>query len=158
MYAASTVRAVTGDELALKVATRRVRLAGDDMRMIREHGGYFEAIDRDGTPILSWKADAPLGRRTDRLGVYYGFKSMNSHIHLLEALTELSRVDDRPDRAGAAARDFQIVRDRIAVEPGALNLYLTRDWRAIPAHDSFGHDVETAYLLDRSRGGTRAAR
>ena len=40
-----------------------------------------------------------------------------------------------------------LVRDRIAVEPGALNLYLTRDWRAIPAHDSFGHDVETAYLL-----------
>ena len=32
----------------------------------------------------------------DRLGVYYGFKSMNSHIHLLEALTELSRVDRRP--------------------------------------------------------------
>ena len=28
-----------------------------------------------------------------------------------------------------------------------MNLYLTRDWRAIPAHDSFGHDVETAYLL-----------
>ena len=40
-----------------------------------------------------------------------------------------------------------IVRDKIAVEPGALNLYLTPDWRAIPAHDSFGHDVETAYLL-----------
>ena len=39
------------------------------------------------------------------------------------------------------------MRDRIAVEPGALNLYLTRDWRAIPAHDSFGHDVETAFLL-----------
>jgi mannobiose 2-epimerase len=28
-----------------------------------------------------------------------------------------------------------------------LNLYLTRDWHAIPAHDSFGHDIETAYLL-----------
>ncbi len=28
-----------------------------------------------------------------------------------------------------------------------MNLYLTRDWRAIPAHDSFGHDIETAYLL-----------
>jgi mannobiose 2-epimerase len=28
-----------------------------------------------------------------------------------------------------------------------LNLYLTLDWRAIPAHDSFGHDIETAYLL-----------
>ena len=28
-----------------------------------------------------------------------------------------------------------------------MNLYLTRDWRPAPAHDSFGHDVETAYLL-----------
>ncbi len=24
---------------------------------------------------------------------------------------------------------------------------MTADWRAIPAHDSFGHDVETAFLL-----------
>ena len=40
-----------------------------------------------------------------------------------------------------------LVRDRIAAEPGALNLYLTRDWQATPAHDSFGHDVETAFLL-----------
>lgn len=24
---------------------------------------------------------------------------------------------------------------------------MTPDWRAVPAHDSFGHDVETAYLL-----------
>ena len=73
---------------------------------IREHGGYFEAISRDGTPILSWDADAPVARRTDRLGVYYGFKSMNSHIHLLEALTELCEGRRSPDRAGAAARDL----------------------------------------------------
>ncbi len=146
VYAASTVRAVTGDERALKVAR-------DAFDWLEQHahdsrqGGYFEAIARDGTPIVSWKADAPLARRTDRLGVYYGFKSMNSHIHLLEALTELSRVDDRPIVRERLRETFQIVRDRIAVEPGALNLYLTRDWRAIPAHDSFGHDVETAYLL-----------
>ena len=42
---------------------------------------------------------------------------------------------------------FEIVRDKVAVEPGRSNLYLTRDWRGIPGHDSFGHDVETAYLL-----------
>jgi len=33
------------------------------------------------------------------------------------------------------------------VRPGCLNLYFTPDWRAVPDHDSFGHDVETAYLL-----------
>src|SRR6201989_3184809 len=28
-----------------------------------------------------------------------------------------------------------------------MNLYFTTDWRAIPDHDSYGHDVETAYLM-----------
>ena len=90
---------------------------------------------------------APIGQRQDRLGVYYGYKTMNSHIHMLEALTELSRVDSRPVVRERLQEVFQIVRDKISIEPGALNLYLTRDWRAIPAHDSFGHDIETAYLL-----------
>ncbi len=39
------------------------------------------------------------------------------------------------------------MRDKIAVEPGCLNLFFTPDWRPVPDHDSFGHDVETAYLL-----------
>jgi len=146
VYAASKVREVTGDELALKVARDAF-----DWLELRAHdavnGGYFEAIRRDGTPILSWEQDAPIARRLDRLGVYYGFKSMNAHIHLLEALTELSRVDEREIVRERLREVFSLVRDRIAVEPGALNLYLTRDWRAIPAHDSFGHDVETAFLL-----------
>jgi mannobiose 2-epimerase len=72
---------------------------------------------------------------------------MNSHIHLLEAFTELVKIDGRPIVKERLLEVFSIVRDRIAVEPGALNLYLTVDWRAIPAHDSFGHDVETAFLL-----------
>jgi cellobiose epimerase len=145
-YAASTVHAVTGDELSLKLARDAFDWLEEHAHDSR-HGGYFEAITRDGKPILSWQADAPAARRTDRLGVYYGFKSMNSHIHLLEALTELAKVDDRPIVRERLRETFHLVRDRVAVEPGALNLYLTRDWRAIPAHDSFGHDVETAYLL-----------
>jgi mannobiose 2-epimerase len=27
-----------------------------------------------------------------------------------------------------------------------MNLYFTSAWQPIPDHDSFGHDVETAYL------------
>ena len=81
------------------------------------------------------------------MSVYLGFKSMNAHIHLLEALAELHRVDPRPLVRERLQETLAIVRDRIAVEPGALNLYLTRDWRAVPAHDSFGHDIETTYLL-----------
>ena len=146
IYAASKLRDVAGDELGLKVA----RDAFDWLEVHAHdslHGGYFEALKRDGTPILTWDEHAPISRRTDRLGVYYGFKTMNSHIHMLEALAELSRVDPRPVVKERLREVFLLVRDKIAVEPGALNLYLTRDWRAIPAHDSFGHDIETAYLL-----------
>ena len=146
IYAASKAFQVTGDPLATKVAR-------DAFDWLEQHahdsknGGYFEATRRDGTPILSWNAMAPLEKRVDRMGVYYGFKSMNSHIHLLEAISELKKIDERPVVKERLAEVFSIVRDRIAVEPGALNLYLTADWRAIPAHDSFGHDVETAFLL-----------
>ncbi len=146
IYAASKVSKVTGDAIALRVARDAFdwleRHAHD-----KQFGGYFEALRRDGTPILAWENADPRAQRTDRLGIYYGFKSMNSHIHLLEALTALARVDDRPIVRERLRETFFNVRDRIAVEPGALNLYLTRDWKAIPAHDSFGHDIETAYLL-----------
>jgi mannobiose 2-epimerase len=146
LYAASKVREVTGDELALTVAR-------DAFEWLEKHahdaerGGYFEALTRDGKPILKWDASAPMGKRTDRLGVYYGFKSMNSHIHLLEALAAFSKVEKTPIVTERLLETHRIVRDRFAVEPGALNLFLTPDWRATPAHDSFGHDIETAYLL-----------
>jgi len=149
LFAASKAYAVTRDERARKVARDAFdwleRHAHD-----AEHGGYFEALTREGTPILAWPDGAPLAKRTDRLGIYYGYKSMNAHIHLLEALAEYARVEPTPRAKERLGEVHALVRDRIAVEPGALNLYLTRDWRAIPAHDSFGHDVETAYLLVES--------
>jgi mannobiose 2-epimerase len=146
IYAAAKVHELTGDALSLKVAR-------DAFDWLEQHahdakyGGYFEALRRDGTPILAWEPGAPPAERVDRVGVYYGFKSMNVHIHMMEALAELAKADRRPIMPQRLREVFLIVRDRVAVEPGALNLYLTRDWRAIPAHDSFGHDIETAYLL-----------
>jgi mannobiose 2-epimerase len=146
LYAASAAYEATHDETALKVARDAFdwldRQAHDD-----QHGGYFEAISRDGRPIITYDPSAPIGKRTDRLGVYYGFKSMNSHIHLLEAVAEYYKVEKTPAVKARLEELLAIVRDRIAAEPGALNLYLSRDWRPAPAHDSFGHDVETAYLL-----------
>src|SRR5262249_2203957 len=141
VYAASKVYEVTRDDLALKVARDAFdwleRQAHD-----AEHGGYLEAITREGKPILSWDESAPPAKRFDRLHTYYGFKSMNSHIHLLEALTALSHVDKTPLVTERLREVHALVRDKIAVEPGALNLYLTREWQATPAHDSFGHDIE----------------
>jgi mannobiose 2-epimerase len=146
LYAGSQAFAFTHNERALRVAR-------DAFDWLETHahdskrGGYFEALKRDGNPILRWEENAPISRRTDRLGVYFGFKSMNSHIHLLEALAAFYHVEATPVVKSRLEETLAVVRDRVAVEPGALNLYFTQDWRALPAHDSFGHDVETAYLL-----------
>lgn len=146
LYAASEVYRVTKDETARRVARDAfawLEKHGHD----GENGGYFEALTREGKPILGFDAGAPIGKRTDRLGVYYGFKTMNSHIHLLEAIAGYYRAQPSEDVKGRLAEMLAIIRDRVAVAPGALNLYMTRDWRAAPAHDSFGHDVEAGYLL-----------
>ncbi len=117
IYAASKVRQVCGDDRALQVARDAFDWL-DQHAHDKAHGGYFEALRRDGTPILSWDENAPMAKRTDRVGVYYGFKSMNVHIHLLEAVAELSRVDDRPVVKERLAELLGVVRDKIAVEPG----------------------------------------
>jgi mannobiose 2-epimerase len=149
LYAASKVFEVTANPRAKQVAHDAYqwldRHAHDD-----EHEGYFEAIARDGKPLLSWEPAAPIYKRTDRVGVYYGFKSMNAHIHLLEAVTEYAKVEKDPMVKERHRELHRVNLERIAAEPGALNLYFTRDWRPAPAHDSFGHDVEAAYLLVES--------
>jgi len=139
---------------------RALALASDTFRWLDDHahdaaaGGWFEALARDGTPLLAppggvpaaFNADAG-GYPADGIGTPYGYKSMNTHIHLLEALTALYRVAP-DDRLRARLEEvLRIVRDRVAVEPGCLGYYFTPDWRPVPMHDSFGHDVETAYLL-----------
>jgi cellobiose epimerase len=112
-----------------------------------KNGGYHEQLDRMGVPIPMPDSQTERWQRMDPLGGYFGYKSMNSHIHLLEAFSELARFDKRPIVRERLQETLHLVRDRIAVEPGVLCLFFTPDWRATAAHDSFGHDIETAYLL-----------
>jgi len=127
---------------------RALALAKDTFRWLDGHAhddvsrGYIESLTRDGRPF-----PAGAGRKLDGIGTLIGCKSMNSHIHLLEAFTALYGVWPDPIVRRRLEELLWLVRDTIAVEPGCLNLFFTRDWRPLPAHDSFGHDVETAYLL-----------
>ena len=112
----------------------------------RQNGGYFEWLRRDGSYIPP-PPSASRDKHLYTLSTLVGYKSLNTHLHLLEAYTLLYQVWADNDLRNRLEHLLHIVRDRIAVAPGALNLYFTPDWRAVPAHDSFGHDVEAAYLL-----------
>jgi mannobiose 2-epimerase len=103
-------------------------------------------LRRDGSYIPPPRS-ASRNKGLYSLNTLVGYKSMNSHLHILEAYTLLYQVWPDKDLRKRLEHLLLIVRDRIAVPPGALSLYFTPDWRAVPAHDSFGHDVEAAYLL-----------
>jgi mannobiose 2-epimerase len=146
IYAAAANYKATRDAQALNLAQRAFQWLDAHAHDAR-NGGYYEALTSDGQPILVPPV-TPSGSQSDAIETRYGYKSMNSHIHLLEAFTALHELwPDRKLRA-RLQETFDIVRDKIVVEQvGAMNLFFTPNWRAVPDHDSFGHDVETAYLL-----------
>jgi mannobiose 2-epimerase len=143
IYGLAAAYQATGDPKALELA-KKAFLWTDQHAHDAEHGGYYEWLARDGTPI---QPNVPNGRVAMGPIGPVGYKSMNTHIHLLEAITELYRVWPDPALRARLKELLATVRDRICVEPGAMNLYFTGAWQPIPDHDSFGHDLETAYLL-----------
>jgi len=143
IYGAAAAYQATHDAKALELAQRGFTWT-DKHAHDAEHGGYFEWLARDGTPVVP---NAPSGRvDTNAIGPI-GYKSMNTHIHLLEAFTELYKVWPDPTLRARLEEMLAIVRDKICVAPGVMNLYFTNAWQPIPDHDSYGHDVETAYLM-----------
>lgn len=114
-----------------------------------EYGGYFQYLSRNGTPFKDGYHGVPP-------------KDQNSSIHILEAFTELytvwpdSRVKER------LASLLHIIRDKFVTDKGYLDLFFKRDLTPVSYRDSssevrkkhfeldhvsFGHDIETGYLL-----------
>lgn len=105
----------------------------------RLRGGYIEAFARN------WRALDDMRLGDDDLNAP---KSMNTHLHLLEAYTCLHRY--APDaRTNLALRNaIRIFRDRIVdAASGHLRLYFDFNWNDLSGHYSFGHDIEASWLL-----------
>ena len=120
-----------------------------------EFKGYFQHMHRDGTPILRDRKKTPSTAET-------GYKDQNSSIHLLEALTDLYRVWPDVLVKERLREMLFLIRDTIVTRDGNLILFLERNWTPVSFRDkpdstieqhhsldhvSFGHDVETAYLM-----------
>ena len=100
--------------------------------------GYFENIGADGKPVT---------RGGNAVGAAAGQKSMNTSIHILEALTGLYQVWPDPLLKTRVQEMLEICRDKIYSEPGYLTQFLTADWQRTSSPDSFGHDVEAGFLM-----------
>ncbi len=145
IYAAAAAYQATKKPAALK-------LAQDTFAWLEQHaydpdfGGYHEHLTRDGKPLSLTPSDEDFRDRFMVIG-RVGHKSMNAHIHILEALSALSRVWDAPLVTKRLAETFLIVRNKIVMPGGHLNMFADRDFTPIDEMSSFGHELEIAYLL-----------
>jgi mannobiose 2-epimerase len=102
--------------------------------------GYIENIGADGNP-------ATRGGGGNAVGARAGQKSMNTSIHILEALTGLYAVWPDPLLKTRVQEMLEICRDKIYSEPGYLIQFFSADWQPTTSPDSFGHDVESGFLM-----------
>ena len=140
---ASAPAAPSNREMAALNATLKNLLANADpaaQATLAAHPGY--------NPLAPPPPAANAGGGTDALGRPYGQKSMNTHIHALEALTELYQVWPDPAVKARLQEIFAINLNKIYSEPGYLILYFNNDWSVATGEmDSYGHNIEAAYLL-----------
>ena len=101
--------------------------------------GYWEAFARDWSPVR----DMRLSDKDD-----HAPKSMNTHLHIMEAYAELYRARPAPALETALRRLVGLHLDRIVAPDGRrLRLFFSEDWRDLSRTVSFGHDIEAAWLL-----------
>lgn len=138
IYALAEHFLATGDEPSLRTAIALHRLveahAHDAGR-----GGYEEAFTRDWTRLDDVRlSDVDANER----------RSMNTHLHLLEAYTTLYQA--WPDaRLGARIGALlELFLERI-ISPGGGHVigFLDESWQPRSSKVSFGHDIETSWLL-----------
>jgi mannobiose 2-epimerase len=146
---------LTKDTAALNLA-KKTFLWLEKYSHDREKSGYIDALAQDGTWLV---------KTAPSQNAYFqslGWKDYNSSIHIMEAFTELYKV--WPDKLvkNRLQEMFTLIRDKFVSPEGYLYLNFTEDWKLVSNknlgeeeirkrkgidHITFGHDVETAFLL-----------
>ncbi|KAA0992576.1 AGE family epimerase/isomerase [Dyadobacter aurulentus] len=101
------------------------------------NGGYREAFAQDWSPTDDYI-----------LSKSPWIKSMNTHLHLVEAYTNLYTVwpDKRLKKQTAGMLDA-IITHIVNPETNTMQLFFDEKWKAKDHIISFGHDIEASWLL-----------
>lgn len=107
----------------------------------KDEYGYLEAFTRSFEP-----------EENDKLsenGVI-AEKTMNTLLHVFEAYTELYRVTKEEKVAKQIRFMMDIIKDKVFnKEIGRQEVFFDKKWNTLIDLYSYGHDIETAWLVDR---------
>lgn len=143
LYALTEYALASGDPAAKGIATELFNLMatkGHDTK----HGGYRDILQRDWSPVPK--------RATTNTDYALGIKRMNTHLHLLEAITTFLVLTDEL-RARQRLVELIFVNSNSVVRKniGACTDKYLENWQ--PLHGlnydriSYGHDLENIWLL-----------
>jgi mannobiose 2-epimerase len=148
LYGLSAYHRATGDPAALAAAKNLFQTL-DAKCHDSANGGYNEFFHEDWRPITDPREPSFIGPP--------GTKTFNTHLHVLEAFTELYRIwpDPLVRRRLDELLDINTLTIRLP-EHGCNVDGFTADWKPIPTprnlRTSYGHDVEAVWLcLDAAR-------
>lgn len=137
IYGLSEHYRATGERSSLDAAIALFNIMEKRLKDPQE-GGYIDSATRD------WKRPQRYGY--DGKGI--APKTMNTHIHVLEAYTSLYRVWKEP-ALEQSLRELIDISIHKMYQPanGHLALYFDRHWHSLEDIDSYGHDIETSWLM-----------
>jgi len=143
LYAVSEYAMASGKKDVLKFAVDFFGLLESKAHDAR-HGGYVEFFSED------WKPNPPATR--SYMGPPAGSKLMNTHLHLMEALTTFYRASKLPLGRERLLELINVESNSVVRKnlPACTDKYQA-DWTPILeaafARVSYGHDVENVWLL-----------
>ena len=138
VYALTEYHLASGEQDPLRHAVRLYSEI-ESHAFDRNLNGYIEALGRAWEPI----GDLRLSAKDENER-----KTMNTHLHILEAYTHLYRVWKDPGLGASLTNLIQLFLDHF-VDPQNhhLNLFFDDHWNRRSSLVSFGHDIECSWLL-----------
>jgi len=103
-----------------------------------KRNGYAEALSQDWQPI----SDVRLSEKD-----LNATKTMNTHLHVLEAYTNLYRVWKDKALAVQLKNMIELMSSKFLDESGHYKLFFDDNWKLLSDEFSFGHDIEGSWLL-----------
>ncbi len=137
IYGLAELNRATGDGQALEYAIKLFN-AIEDHSFDTEKDGYFEAFTRSWEPIEDMRLSDKDANES---------KTMNTHLHVLEAYTCLYRVWRNSLLEERLRGLICIFENRILGGDGHLRLFFDDDWNCGYDTVSYGHDIEASWLI-----------